>query len=121
MTAAVEKPARPSTRRGTSSANARGSSEERRRRKEWLVTAWRADVDLSATDGWHRLPVPLGTGIPACRCFRCGRLLTVETVTPDRIVPGCDGGTYRRNNLRPACLPCNTKTGGQLGGTRRRR
>lgn len=55
---------------------------------------------------------------PACRCYRCGILLTVETVTVDRIVPGCKGGTYRRSNIRPACGPCNSETGGALASRR---
>jgi hypothetical protein len=57
--------------------------------------------------------------MPACRCYRCGKLLTVDTVTVDRIVPGCvktamfpNGGTYVRHNIRPACGDCNSKTGG---------
>lgn len=52
--------------------------------------------------------------VPACRCYRCGKLLSVETLTVDRITPGCEGGTYRRNNIRPACGPCNSSTGGRL-------
>lgn len=48
---------------------------------------------------------------PACRCYRCGQLLTVDTVTVDRIRPGCQGGTYRRDNIRPACGTCNSSTG----------
>lgn len=38
-------------------------------------------------------------------------------LTVDRIIPGCQGGTYRRNNIRPACGSCNSETG---GGTRRK-
>lgn len=102
--------------RGTSNGNQRGSSYSRRVRREWLVTTYRANVDVP---DFHdlQLPVdgvPLGMGEPACRCYRCGDLLTVETVTVDRIIPGCQGGTYRRNNIRPACGPCNSETGGRL-------
>lgn len=86
-------------RRGTTNRNARGSSADRLARRTWLVATFRADRD-------HR-------GQPACRCYRCGDLLTVSTVTIDRIVPGCRGGTYRRNNIRPACAPCNSETGGR--------
>lgn len=77
--------------RGTSNSNARGSSAERRRRRVWLVQTYRANVDASvarSSDG-------------SCRCYRCGVLLIVETVTVDRIIPGCQGGTYRRTNIRP--------------------
>lgn len=86
------------TTRGTTNGNRRGSSEDRRRRREWLVQTYRADAS------------PFGQ--PACRCYRCGTLLTVDTVTVDRIIPGCRGGTYRRNNIRPACGACNSETGG---------
>lgn len=115
------------TTRGTSNRNDRGSSEDRRRRREWLVTTYRANVDVpkpgvnrpprtaeEAETFFYLVSVPLGRGIPACRCYRCGDLLTVETVTVDRIIPGCKGGTYRRNNIRPACGDCNSETGGGL-------
>lgn len=109
--------------RGTSNGNARGSTEDRRRRREWLVVTYRADVDAltccyPALEVAHVLAVPLGAGSPACRCYRCGVLLTAETVTVDRIIPGCQGGTYRRANIRPACGSCNSETGGR---TRRKR
>lgn len=87
------------TRRGTSNRNDRGSSRDRAARRRWLVEAWASD---------------LGPGI--CRCYRCGVGLTADTVTVDRIEPGCQGGTYRRSNIRPACATCNSTTG---GGTRR--
>jgi len=104
------------TTRGTSNSNARGSSYSRARRRQWLLEHYRANVD------WHPYPprinagneVPLGEGEPACRCYRCGKLLTDNTVTVDRIIPGRDGGTYRRTNIRPACGLCNSETGGRL-------
>ena len=111
------------TVRGTSNGNAAGSSEARRRRKAWLLETYRANVDVfsgarGSTCFWDKdgvLAAPLGEGDPACRCYRCGVLLIIEVMTVDRIVPGCKGGTYRRTNIRPACGPCNSKTG---GGTR---
>jgi hypothetical protein len=92
--------------------NARGGSDTRRHRREWLVETFRADRD--ALGAFSAGDAPLGRGVPACRCYRCGRLLTVEIVTVDRIVPGCKGGTYRRGNIRPACASCNSETGGGL-------
>lgn len=86
--------------RGTSNGNDRGSSRDRNRRREWLVAAWQSD---------------LGPGI--CRCYRCGIGLTVDTVTVDRVIPGCRGGRYTRDNIRPACASCNSKTGGILSST----
>ena len=86
--------------RGTTNRNARGGSEDRRRWKLYLLDVFQADELLN--------------GLPACRCFRCGRLLTFETITVDRIIPGAEGGTYARNNIRPACEGCNRLLGYQL-------
>lgn len=83
--------------RGTSNSNHRGSSYTRRKRREWIVVTFASD---------------LGPGI--CRCYRCGIGLTVDTVTVDRIVPGCQGGKYVRGNIRPACGGCNSHTGGSV-------
>jgi len=99
--------------RGTTNRNARGSSYDRLRRREWLVATFRADVDAQVVQPWPDPPKRL----PACRCYRCGVLLTVDTVTVDRIIPGTKGGTYRRNNIRPSCATCNSSTGGALSGT----
>lgn len=81
--------------RGTSNSNVRGNSRDRLARRQWLVETFRADAD-------H---------------YRCGCLLTVNTVTVDRIVPGCHGGKYVRNNIRPACGPCNVATGAPIRRT----
>lgn len=103
-------------RRGTTNRNERGNTAERRRRRTWLVETYRADCDLMDIGLYHGpfpVPVLLGTegAHPACRCYRCGVLLTVDTVTVDRIKPGCQGGTYARHNIRPACGTCNSSTG----------
>jgi 5-methylcytosine-specific restriction endonuclease McrA len=87
--------------RGTSNSNVRGNSKDRAKRRLYLVRAYEADV------------------AGKCRCYRCGELLTAETVTVDRIVPGCLGGRYVRENIRPACIDCNTETGSALGVRRR--
>lgn len=84
--------------RGTSNSNARGSSEDRRRRRAWLLSNF-------------------GDG-RSVRCYRCPQRLTDGTLTVDRIVPGVEGGTYRRDNIRPACAGCNSETGGRLGASR---
>lgn len=70
-------------------------------------------------DDHHLVAPTLTEHLAACRCYRCGTLLTVDSVTVDRIVPGCKGGTYRRSNIRPACGHCNSETGGHLGAERR--
>jgi 5-methylcytosine-specific restriction endonuclease McrA len=98
--------------RGTTNGNARGGSDARRRRREWLVETYRADVDAIDVRYIGGDQMVEDVALPACRCYRCGILLTVDTVTVDRIIPGCKGGTYRRDNIRPACGPCNSITGG---------
>jgi HNH endonuclease len=115
-----------STRRGTTNRNDRGNTTSRRRRREWLVETYRADVDVldetvnvAGTLFTHKRLVHHGRGEPACRCYRCGCLLTVDTVTADRIIPGIEGGTYKRSNIRPACMTCNASTGGKLGAARK--
>ena len=87
--------------RGTSSANVRGSAATRRRRKGWLLATF--DVDL---------------GPERARCAlavheRCEGTVTYETMQVDRIVSGLAGGTYRRENIQPACAPCNHQKGTQ--------
>lgn len=109
--------------RGTTNRNARGGSVERLRRREWLVATYRADVDVvvlrNVGGSGQDVLIPVDPRcsdfpdrVPACRCYRCGALLTVETVSADRIIPGCQGGTYRRDNIRPCCGRCNSITGG---------
>jgi hypothetical protein len=82
------------TRRGTSNTNVRGNVYDRAARRAFLLATF-------------------GDGV-TCACYRCGAELDDTTVTADRKVPGRDGGTYRRENLRPACAPCNSETGGAL-------
>lgn len=110
--------------RGTSNTNERGSTTDRRRRREYLVKTYRANVDVLVLLDGSLFPMhgaDLGAGTAACRCYRCGDLLTVDTVTADRIIPGCKGGTYRRNNIRPACGTCNSETGGPLASRPKKR
>lgn len=129
--------------RGTTNRNERGNTADRLARRQWLVETYRADVDVilvtAAETGktYRWVPKSLEAQasiefdliddtfysnvetLPACRCFHCGLILTVHEVTVDRIIPGCKGGTYRRNNIRPACEPCNQKLGSQLGVARK--
>lgn len=80
--------------RGTSNTNERGGAPERRKRKCWLLS-------------WH------GDGI-SCLCYSCGVALVYSTLQADRIIPGRLGGTYARGNIRPACGPCNRRSGNAL-------
>jgi len=89
-------------RRGTSNRNIRGSSKDRAARRLWLVNTFGdgefVDCQLRATPD-------------------CWVAMTQWTVSADRIVPGALGGSYRRGNIRPACPPCQCRTGGLLGAS----
>jgi 5-methylcytosine-specific restriction endonuclease McrA len=89
--------------RGTTNRNARGSSADRAARRAYLLRAFQSNK-----------------GAGTCRCYRCGRILSEDTLTVDRIVPGCRGGTYARKNIRPACAYCNSETGARLAHERKR-
>ena len=65
----------------------RGNSTGRRRRRLWMLARW-------------------GDGT-TCPCTHCGEPLTERAVEADRIIPGSLGGTYRRENIQPACRACN--------------
>lgn len=81
--------------RGTSNTNDRGSSAARRSRKAWLIDNF--------GDGTHVM------------CHLCWReVLTIETVTVDRIFPGVLGGRYTRDNIQPASMRCNSLAGTAL-------
>jgi hypothetical protein len=82
------------SRRGTTNRNDRGSSQDRARRRAWLLETF-------------------GDGVSA-PCFSCLVPLDDSTITVDRIIPGCRGGRYVRGNIRPACAGCNSSLGGAL-------
>lgn len=69
----------------------RGKARDRRRRRAFLLTKY-------AVDG--------GTV-----CHRCGTWLPAEEQWHvDRFpVPGMLGGRYTRDNIMPACAPCNRR------------
>ena len=85
------------TFRGTSNSNSRGSAEDRRRRKQWLLDTF-------------------GDGkTVVCSFDDCDVVLTFETMTVDRHpIPGAMGGRYIRSNIRPACNFCNASDGATL-------
>src|SRR6478752_4925541 len=93
------------TYRGTTNRNDRGSSYQRRVRKLWLL-------------------VEFGDGVQAPCSLRvsakCEGTVTISTITVDRHpIPGAEGGRYTRDNIRPACAPCNQTDGGRLGVARK--
>jgi hypothetical protein len=63
----------------------RGNSAQRRARKGYLLTLW-------------------GNGENCLCIYGCGTILTFATVEADRIIAG---GSYRRENVIPACRVCN--------------
>lgn len=89
-----------SSARGTSNKNTRGSSYDVRARKQWLLDTF-------------------GDGTYA-DCVFCEVVLDFGTLTVDRIVPGCRGGTYCRDNIRPACMSCNSIDGNRIRAELRR-
>jgi hypothetical protein len=86
--------------RGTTNRNVRGSCYDRARRRAYLVDTFGdgefVDCALAAVAD-------------------CWVAMTRWTVSADRVTPGALGGTYRRSNIRPACPPCQSHTGGKLG------
>lgn len=87
--------------RGTSNSNSRGSSYDRKARKEYVLSAF-------------------GDGNTAKCSFDCGTTLDFSSVTIDRFpVAGVDGGKYTRNNIRPACSECNSRHGSLLMWSRK--
>lgn len=107
----------------------RGNVTDRQRRKLYLLETYAADMAIA----WIGLETSVAIQLSAipiyeadgdlvercCRCYRCGKLLTLATLTVDRIKPGCKGGTYRRDNIRPSCSECANKQGGQLSAENR--
>lgn len=82
--AATVAPVLAPPRRQRPGGEKRGNSRDRRARKLWMLKQW-------------------GNGF-TCPCVHCGAPLEYETVEADRIVPG---GSYRRDNVQPACRACN--------------
>ena len=44
-------------------------------------------------------------------CFYCGKPLDIATRTIDHVIPRSRGGSNRKENLVPACRPCNEAKG----------
>lgn len=99
MTATMEP--KKKAKRGTSNTNSRGSAEDRRRRKQFVL-----DRD--------------GDGVQV-KCCTCPTMLTFDTITIDRHpILGVDGGTYSRDNIRGQCQPCASLQGAYIGNERKR-
>lgn len=96
--AAAEKRVR---NRGHRNTNERGSSRQRRARRQWLLDTF-------------------GDGVQA-PCALCGALVDLATLIVGRIVAWVDGGTYARDNIRPECAGCSCREGAARTNTARAR
>jgi len=127
------------TRRGTSNRDVRGGTPARRARRAWLLSTYASDVpgfcrcyrcggllynpdDMpvwivdveEAEDGTRLAAFPDPKPEPGEPRYTVAEW--VRPLTVDRIIPGCQGGTYVRTNIRPACGGCNSETGGRTRG-----
>lgn len=88
-------------------ANQRGSTIDRRRRKRWLLSP-------EAGHGGNHTHVPCA--------FGCGAILTFATLWVDRFpILGHQGGSYRHENIRPACGTCQTRQGAAIANAKKRK
>ena len=87
--------------RGRRNSNERGSSRNRRARKQWLLATHGREIHMwfGAVKVW------------VAQCWECSTLVTYTTMIVDRIIPGEHGGTYRRNNIRIHCPQCSCRQG----------
>ncbi len=47
-------------------------------------------------------------------CRNCGNKFDNEYLELGHIIPACRGGLYKKENLRPLCIQCNIKEGGEI-------
>lgn len=74
----------------------RGNNADRLCRKLWMLATWNPELGPDTAECQLRISES------------CVGTLTLATVTADRIDPG---GTYRRENVQPACRPCQNRQG----------
>jgi 5-methylcytosine-specific restriction endonuclease McrA len=48
------------------------------------------------------------------KCYYCGKVITLKTVTRDHFIPLTKGGTNEISNIVPACVSCNCSKGNKL-------
>lgn len=90
----------PNSPRGTTNRNRRGSTTQRRARRQWLLDTFGDGVTAPCAIQWGE---------------HCLGEVGEGTLTVDRHpTPGIDGGTYDQGNIRPACGPCNSRAGTAL-------
>lgn len=83
----------------------RGSTRNRHARRAWLLATF--DPDL----GPELARCHLGIAGDRCHVYVDDRTLTVDRIDP--------GGSYRRDNIQPACVPCQNKQGALITAERR--
>lgn len=74
----------------------RGNAKDRKARKLWLLSP-------EAPWGGNGETAPCAARVSA----HCAEVVDYGTMEVDRIVPGCLGGRYTRDNVRPTCWNCN--------------
>jgi hypothetical protein len=95
----------PNSPRGTTNRNQRGSTEDRRVRRQWLLDTFGDGVTAPCMIEWDS---------------NCLGTVGGGTLTVDRYpIAGIDGGTYELDNIRPACGPCNSRAGTALREARK--
>jgi 5-methylcytosine-specific restriction endonuclease McrA len=82
----------------------RGNSRDRQARRVWLLATFDQDLGPDKARCWLDLS-------PLCREY-----VDLATLTVDRINPG---GSYRRDNIQPACRPCQSHQGALITKERR--
>jgi hypothetical protein len=89
--------------RGNTNKNLRGNTKQRRARRQYLVDTF---GDGTTVECHLRI---------SHACAQSATILTVDDVTIDcHPIPRHEGGTYVRENIRPACMPCQRRQGGLM-------
>lgn len=82
----------------------RGNVRNRAARRKWLLATFDKDLGPDRARCWLDLS-------PACLEYVDARSLTVDRIHP--------GGSYRRDNIQPACRPCQVTQGALITNERR--
>lgn len=61
---------------------------------------WLEDIRSRHESGW-----------PGWKCYLCGRVLTLESVSIDHVTPLAHAGRTTLDNLKPCCTSCNRAKG----------
>ena len=100
----------------------RGWRRNRERRRQTWRAWWeghkdvhRARVAAAKARRLFQLKLDL-LNLSGWRCVYCRRLLTMETLTVDHIVPKARGGNGDRANLAPACVRLQSEEAGPHAG-----